>query len=194
MDLLGAQEGAPQKAGSSGGSEQIRCSRSRLNIEDLRGGFAIALLANVLHELPPDGFAEVMQLATRSLQGEGARVVVLEIYPLLAPEKFAVPYPPSILRGVLRAACLDSLEQHFSVRECDAYALVATPHGDCETGEVIAAVEKAWEEIERLACSSYAARSAVSDMHEYRSMLQDLMSRASVAAWRAGTWSSKSAS
>jgi len=151
--------------------------------------FDIVLLANVLHELTPTAFADVVALARKALRGQSSAVLVLEIYPLLAPEKLAVSYPPDTLRQVLEAAGFVSGVRSFAVRGAEAYALVARQSGGTPPYDIAAAVEDAWRVIEKAASERYVARKSITDLREYQLMLHDLMVLSSIAACRTRVWS-----
>lgn len=55
-----------------------------------KGKFDFIIIANVLHELTPPGIAEILQFCQTNLDTEG-KALIIELYPLLKPEKYAVP-------------------------------------------------------------------------------------------------------
>lgn len=52
--------------------------------------FDFIIIPNVLHELTPDSIAEIMVYCSKSLKENGC-ILIVELFPLLKPEKYAVP-------------------------------------------------------------------------------------------------------
>jgi ubiquinone/menaquinone biosynthesis C-methylase UbiE len=67
------------------------------------GSFDLSVISNVLHELNPHDGAQLLTAAARLTRPSGG-IVILELYPLLHPEAYAVPYEAADLLDLLRCA------------------------------------------------------------------------------------------
>jgi len=150
-------------------------------------------LVNVLHHLTPDAFEEVVGAAIRKTSSDGA-LIILELYPLLSAEKFAVQYPPNCLLSIFRSMGLTASCEMTPVRDTTAYCLVATGAKLEElrlraaVGQISTIVSDEWDAVLEDAVCSYAQRGAVGDYRGLRDLMGALTTIASVSAWRQGVW------
>lgn len=112
----------------------------------------ICVISNVLHELTPSEFGSLLAQADRLLVPHTGTVVILELYPLLRPEGFAVPYDSSTLLGILRNSGFSCDASNISLVPCGstAYCVFARrvpTAGALSSTHVQEQVEKAWEEL-----------------------------------------------
>jgi energy-coupling factor transporter ATP-binding protein EcfA2 len=150
----------------------------------------IVVITNVLHELTPCEAAKVIEVSVRKLKKENGTILISEIYPLLHAEKQAVPYPEEFLRTILRKIGFICTSRNFPVFDHTAYCISARPNKDgIGTREKIQqTIEATWDEIQQNTLSSYMARIGASDHSDFRSIIQDLTTIASIEAWRQGFW------
>lgn len=157
------------------------------------GSQEIALIANVLHELTPEEFATVIQLAERKTQPQSGSIIILELHPLLHAEKYAVPYPPSVLQGILNDCGFTTDCETIPVGGgiTTAYCLLcrkANVGTESDGKNIRRIVEEAWKRLQRDAVSAYANRRTIGSFTQYRSLVQEMTVIASVAAWKQGYW------
>jgi SAM-dependent methyltransferase len=149
----------------------------------------LVLMANILHELPPNLISDfVVAGASKLRPGGDSGLVVLEINPLLHPEKYAVAYPPDMLCEILNSSGFSSTHESFPVRDATGYCVFARPMGQPTAETVQKNVQSAWERLERLASHRYFNSRTADTYEEYRATVGDLTTLASMAAWRHGLW------
>lgn len=103
-------------------AESVTISASRSDIP--QKSFGVALLTNVLHALDPDGWIAAIEDCWGALSKNGI-LVITEIFPLLAPEKDAVPIPPHCLVNLLRRLSMTAHIRSFSVGGANSYCIAA---------------------------------------------------------------------
>ena len=150
----------------------------------------IALIANVLHEVTPEDFASLIYSAFRAIQNiNNGKIVILEIYPLLRAEKYAVAYPYSYLVRLLNNCGFLCTSDTFSINDAQGYCVIAKPSGvQIDKENIKENLLEIWEELEREICSSYACQEEIKSHIEYRGMIQELTTLASITAWKKGIW------
>jgi hypothetical protein len=153
----------------------------------------LTLIANVLHELTPEEAADLLRTAVQKMHPHDGGLVVLELYPLLAAERYAVPYPEGVLFDILVDAGLSADTVRFAIRGglANAYCVLARPIDSLALPgkEVfLKLIKKAWKKMEKDALIQYSNRRNVQSFEDYRQVLQQMTTIASVGAWRAGVW------
>lgn len=162
-----------------------------LNGEPSPGPVDVCVVANVLHELTPKATSELLGSAWRLLAGGHGELLVLELYPLLHAEKYAVPYSETAMRELLDALGFAARSRSFPVAGATAYCVAARPRDSTRTwndAEAIATIDGVWDRALRSALSSYDSLRSVHSSADYRTALQDLTTIASINAWRSGYW------
>jgi hypothetical protein len=162
------------------------------NISDLQGRrFDLCVLANVLHELTPTEFAGYISLAESYADHETGGIVILELFPLLHPEGYAVPYDATTLQRLLDNVGFSVDIAQISLRQSGttAYCLLGRRRtASVERAHVQLAVEQAWETILASSMSAYALRLTPSDLAGYQTLLSHLTTVASITSWKAQKW------
>ena len=155
----------------------------------VRGSVDLCLMANVIHEISAKQFAGALcQMADKSVGGK-PRLEILELYPLIRPEKFAVPYAPTDLVDLLHTLEFECTYQLLQVHGVVAYIVHARYSGlSLELGKTLGAIERLWLQVRARAIKTYRARLGVANFTEYVAMLQDLTTIASIAAYELGDW------
>ena len=150
----------------------------------------IVLIGNLLHELPVERFVTVVRDAFSKVAAKG-RLIILEMFPLLSPEQFAVPYPASTLLSLLRHWDIHGHSEQVAIRGglAQAYCILAVlPKQLPPTSVMQSTAQDIWCELERAAVSAYSSRSKIASAVDYTTALQELTTLASIAAWRCGIW------
>jgi hypothetical protein len=149
----------------------------------------LAVIANVLHEVTPEVFVEYIAIAAAKLQDTGV-ILIMELYPLLAAEKYAVAYPATHLKKILNGSGFLCRDAGFPVKDVTGYCLSAhlQPSFVIDRDFILKTVIATWEDLEREAAYSYASRKGVHNYSDYRAVLQELTTLASIQAWRCGLW------
>lgn len=175
---------------SSGSGSLLRRSAAR-SCRPREGPVDVCVVANVLHELTPKATSELLGSAWRLLAGGHGELLVLELYPLLHAEKYAVPYSETAMRELLDALGFAARSRTFPVAGATAYCVAARPRGSTRRWndvEAIATIDGVWSRALRSALSSYDSLRSVHSSADYRAALQDLTTIASINAWRSGYW------
>lgn len=150
----------------------------------------LAVMVNVIHHLNPAGFSQAL-LDIGSLLIPPKRLVIVDLYPLLSPETFAVAYSPTEMIDLLHSLEFEARVEHVSVRNVEAYVIVASfPKCVLNISTTEKCVAKLWQSIKNRALRSYKSRRSVNSYKEYVSTLQELTTLASIAAFEAGEWMS----
>ncbi len=152
--------------------------------------FDLCVIANVLHELTPPEFAGYLSLAEACCYDEKGGIVVLELFPLLHPEGFAVPYDGTTLQRMLDRIGLSVDLTQISLRQSGVTAncLLARRRTPIQPTEIQRAVEQAWEEVLAASLSAYSLRQTPRDLSGYQSLLSHLATIASISSWKAKRW------
>lgn len=156
--------------------------------------FDLCVLANVLHELTPRDAATLLALADQHLPRQRGALVVLELFPLLNPEGYAVPYEAASLQDILTNAGFVASTLEIGVRsESRAYCLTARRReGRVQESAILSAIEAGWEQILRRSLSAYAAIGDAGPVSiaEHIRTLSHLTTVMSINSWKAGMWRS----
>jgi len=178
---------------------RLRADVSRLShvqvldeLEPVTGAATVDLcvIANVLHELAPGACARLLGDAWKLLTS-GGELLVLELYPLLHAEKYAVPYSEAAMCGLLDALGFAARSRSFPVHGATAYCVAARPRDPARAwvdADAVRAIDQTWDHALRLALSSYDSLGAVHSSADYRAVLQDLTTITSINAYRCGYW------
>ena len=143
-------------------------------LEQLNGlSSDVALLTNVLHILDPQQFAEAISSCWLAVQKNKGFLLISEIYPLLAPEKIAVPVPESQLVVFLRDLGFAVETLPISVHGCEAYCIVARPSAelDTETVDVKQKTVELWESLSDEFLRNYKDFSSVRTLKDQQKLL-----------------------
>lgn len=153
----------------------------------------IALLSNVLHEVTPDDFADLIYTAFQAIRNnDNGKIVILEIYPLLRAEKYAVAYPYSSLLNLFNKSGFYCTSDTFSINDAQGYCVVIKPaNHDISRNLIKENLIGIWDDIEKGICSSYACQEEINSYIEYRRMILELTTLASITAWKHGIWKSQ---
>jgi energy-coupling factor transporter ATP-binding protein EcfA2 len=161
------------------------------NLAELRKQkFHFSVLANVLHELTPPEFAAYLRAADEHTSNKGG-ILVLELFPLLHPEGYAVPYPPTKLQEILDKAgySVDIAQVSLPQSATTAYCLMARRRGpSIRWTKIPAIIQSAWQSLVDGALSAYSTRAVSDDMAGYQRLLSQLALVTSVTSWRTGRW------
>lgn len=159
------------------------------SLEDICGQLDVCVMANLVHEITPPQFVDAVLAAFIALHERGT-LVILELYPLLHAEHFAVPYPQHALRDLLRSVGFSVNSAAFRVREAEAYVVSAKRRGAiAQQDEFIGKVEALWQSLRMSAVQNYAARERIQGMRGYIEFLHDMTTIASVTAYESKQWS-----
>lgn len=154
------------------------------------GTVAVTLLSNVLHEITPESIGKLLFSAARKIHPEHGRVIILELYPLLAVEYYAVPYERADLTDILAASGFTFEVQSYSLRGrlTTATCIVAQPRRPIDSNEVARAVMAQWDRMRRRSLGFWANKGAVRSFDDYKDVLQHMTTIASISAHDAGLW------
>ena len=133
--------------------------------------FDICVLANVLHEVTPPEFLQLLTVADAQLSPTGV-LAILELFPLIHPERYAVAYDATTLADILRAAGLVADIAQIPLRGpgVTAYCVIARRLACDRAFDPAAAkqaIDEAWVKILERALSSYAALGRPVDADSY---------------------------
>lgn len=148
------------------------------------------LLANVLHEVTPEDFADLIYYASSKLIPDEGVMVIMELYPLLRAEKYAVPYSSTNMKKILNGVGFQCSESLFPVHDSTAYCVYArlSNGSNIQREELLRFINMVWDEIEEEVSKSYAYARAIGNYDDYRNVIQNLTTLASITAFRKKIW------
>jgi SAM-dependent methyltransferase len=167
----------------------------RINVIDsLDEAFGIdfAIFSNVVHEITPHSFADYLaQLPT--ILSETGEIIIIDLYPLLMPEKFSVPYKAEELLEML-AKCGWSGKRtkiNFKSSKFDAYWITVRPNKNVLTdkSKIRKIIEKYWKyEISKNRCRHYGGRVRLDSVDEIIEIMCELITIASISSYFHKQW------
>lgn len=140
------------------------------------------ILANVIHEITPLAFREILRQAENKLT-VGGRLYIIDMDPLLYAEHYAVPYNYNEIEELLNGngwACNHDITPH---RFVTLYIVTAEKIGS--TGKYN--IEKLWKRKKRNALAVY--RTAKNDnLSDYQKTMQAMTTVCSIDSFFEGVW------
>lgn len=169
----------PDAAARTALASLARSSHSSIELvgrrEQLAGTSAgLVLLTNVLHALKPEEWADAILDGWAAAQrAERGVMLITEIYPLLAPERFAVPLPPHWLADLFNGLGFKTALRHFSVAGAESYCLAVSspPAAIPPRAQLSASIEEAWRKLGDIYLRTYEGIGAVSSAADQRDLL-----------------------
>jgi len=157
--------------------------------EVTNGTVDVVLIANVLHEILPEQIGALLEAAYRKLTADGT-VIILELYPLLSVEYYAVPYPVTDLVDILAGAGFTFETQQYASRGqlTTAACIVAQAKRPITAAEVAAVVREQWKVMKRRSLGFWARKKPVRSFEAYKSVLQHMTTVAGISAYEADLW------
>ena len=128
-------------------------------------------------------------LQRQKLHDDGC-FIILELYPLLSVEYYAVPYQETDLTDVLAATGFTYETQHYASRGhlTTAYCVVAQPKRRITVAEATSAIQAQWTSMKRRSLGFWAHKKGVQSFEEYKHVLQHMTTVASISAYEAKLW------
>lgn len=154
--------------------------------------FHIAVLSNVLHEVTPPVFAEMLTTIRRLIKPNG-KLVVLELTPLIHPEKYAVPLSKEQMESILHGSGWKVDSGFFPVRSglIQAYWVCAhTPDksNSFDQVQIQRTVESEWDKILTHNCLLYDGKYQITTADDQIRVMENLTTIASIMNYRLGHW------
>lgn len=158
------------------------------------GKFHVAVVSNVLHEVTPKTFARILTTTRRLIRDGSGKLVILELNPLIHPEKYAVPYSRSQMESILHKAGWRIDSGFFPIRSGLVQAYWVCAHGPDESrsfdqDHIRKVVEETWEEILRYNCLLYDGKYKVTSADDQIKLMDNLTTIASIISYKLGNWS-----
>lgn len=144
------------------------------SMQELNGeNMDVALLTNVLHVLDAHQIADTVTSIHRSILAKKGFVLASEIYPLLLPEKSAVPLPMNHLVKFFRRLGFAVEAQEFEAGGCLAYCLAARVKESDQLQEAMVrqVAEEMWDSILVDFLESYSDAGRVTSLDDQRKLL-----------------------
>jgi SAM-dependent methyltransferase len=160
-------------------------------LDDIADGtISIAVIANVLHEILPEQIGTMLETVDRKLAPENGTLIILELYPLLSVEYYAVPYQETDLTDILAGIGFTFETQRYASRGqlTTASCIIAQPKRRVTAAEVSTVVQEQWKIMKRRSLGFWARKRPVHTFDEYRSVLQHMTTVAGISAYEAKLW------
>lgn len=144
----------------------------------------IAIVANVVHEIAPPAFAKIIHQAYQKLKMEGF-LLILEMDPLLHPEKYAVSYSYTDLTDLFGELQWDSYPTCENYRSVNLFC-VAAKKGEYaleDEKSILCCIEQLWKKKLRRNLHSYRAQTDGFDLDGYLQITQCLASVITISTY-----------
>ena len=155
--------------------------------------YDLAILSNVLHEMIPGVFGATLAKVRRAMRAQGGSVAILEPFPLIRPEKYAVPYSRQDMTDILVRCGWKVESRNLAVPGglVEAYCILAhSPDSekslDSDLMERI--VGEKWQEILRRSCAHYDGRRRIGSARDQIEVMGLLTTIASINNYNLGNW------
>lgn len=155
--------------------------------------FDLAILSNVLHEMTPAEFATTLATVRQAIRQAGGNLVILEPYPLIRPEKYAVPYSLDDMVDIL-SRCgwkVESRPLPVPGSLVEAYCILAhSPDSDksVDLSLMDRVVGEKWEEILQRSSVLYDGRRQIESARDQIEVMGFLTTIASINNYQLGNW------
>lgn len=151
--------------------------------------YDLVVVSNVLHECTPDDFAQIIQLAATALNSTGY-LVVIELYPLLHPEKYAVPYSERDMKHILRQSGFSAESTAINIKNSSvsAYWVKARKNAETSIGKTKEAVLAQWKIILKECCADYNGIPKIESPDHVIQVMAQLTTMASIQSYDLEEW------
>lgn len=154
--------------------------------------FDIIFFANVIHELTPNILTSYFSKMP-NLLNENGEVIIIEIFPLLLPEYFSVPYKRFEIEKLFRQLNWSVSSDSINIKnsKVDAYWSVLRKKFDTLTGEdqITSIIENFWtNEVLPNRCADYGGRAEFKSAEESITLMSELTTIASIASYNNKEW------
>jgi hypothetical protein len=155
--------------------------------------YDLAILSNVLHEMTPKAFAATLAGIRRAVRAPGGSVAILEPFPLIRPEKYAVPYSREDMTDVL-VQCgwkVESRQLPVPGGLVEAYCLLAHSPDSRKSLDLPLleqAVGEKWREILARSCARYDGQRQIGTARDQIEVMGLLTTIASISNYSLGNW------
>lgn len=149
----------------------------------------LVLLANVIHEITPISFSEILYNISKKMKTTGM-LVILEMEPLLHPEKFAVPYNYGELVTFFNTIKWRCQNYSMNHRNVNLYCLTITKREQSIADKqiILDYLNNLWERKLSDSLSSYDMSPDTLTYENYVKMIQDMTTIASINAYKKEIW------
>ena len=167
----------------------------RINVVDSLNEISrvdFAIFSNVVHEITPDAFADYLAKLP-SMLDENGEIIIIDLYPLLLPEKFSVPYKAEELLEMLGNCGWNGKRTkiNFKFSKFDAFWITARPNKAALTdkSKIQKKIEKYWkDEISKSRCRHYGGRVRLDNIDEIIEIMCELTTIASISSYFHKQW------
>jgi len=157
----------------------------------LKSHYDLVVISNVLHECNPDDFSIIISKAAEACSPSGY-VIIIELYPLLHPEKYAVPYSKDDMKKIMRDSgfTVESTSVNIKNSSVSAYWIKAKKIDVINIDKVKESVDKQWEIILDRACGDYKGKHSIDSPEDIVQVMGELTTIASIQSYKIGEWCS----
>ncbi|HOY18422.1 MAG TPA: AAA family ATPase [Haliscomenobacter sp.] len=157
--------------------------------------FDLIFVANVIHELNPIDLSNVIHTIQGAIKNDG-ELIIIELFPLLSPEKLSVPYKSEELLYLFRLlSWRGKVEKiNFKYASIEAYWLCLHPNWNTAAlsqTEILKIISKYWRnELLKTRCQDYNGKRRLKGTEEIVEIMCELTSIASISCYDSGEWKS----
>ena len=149
----------------------------------------LVLLANVIHEITPHSFSEILYKISTKMRKNGM-LVILEMEPLLHPEKFAVPYNYGELVSFFNSLKWRCQSYPMNHRNVNLYCLtiIKGEYSISDKEYILDYLNNLWEQKLIDSLSSYDVGPTTLTYDNYIRMIQDMTTIVSINSYKKKIW------
>lgn len=153
------------------------------------GSMDIAVVANVIHEITPPQFAKLLIQSQKKLSRDGLLLIV-EMDPLLHPEKYAVSYNYGELATLLGSLGWNSAPYCVNYKTVNLYCVASkkTEKAELDAARIVSTIEICWREKRTAHLRAYGFQGDGFDFDGYLQTTQTLTSVMSICSYFDGIW------
>lgn len=154
--------------------------------------YDIIFFANILHELTPNVVSYYFERIQNLLKND-SEVIIIELYPLLTPEYFSVPYKQYEMEKMFRQLSWSVSSDRLNIKNAkvDAYwSVLRKKNKDIiSQDEILSLIENFWkDEILLNRCADYGGRSEFKSAEDSILLMCELTTIASISSYFNKEW------
>jgi AAA15 family ATPase/GTPase/SAM-dependent methyltransferase len=153
--------------------------------------YDLIIIANVLHELPPPVLSQIFSDSCGALADDG-ELIIVEIYPLVLPEKFSLPLKSDEWLELMRLLKWKGIKDNTIFKYADFEASWVQLNKTSETlidkKIILSLIKKFWQKILKDRCQDYAGRKSLGAIENSMKVMCELTSIASISSYLNGEW------
>ncbi len=144
-----------------------------------------------MHECNPSDFTTIVSHIHHALKEDG-QLLVVELYPLVDPEKLAVAYDNTEMAKIFGKGTgwnIDSSEEiPMKNAKISAYWMLISKNENYNSNEFFNNLIQVWKEIQEKHTLRYSQRKGVGNQFQINALIHEMMALSSMLSYEHGEW------